>query len=77
MTELQRLELAALTGDRQAVIEVVSCLREYRQLGEILMDASRWGDQGRIFYFESGPDPRNLIVSIENLEHDMPIKEIQ
>ena len=32
MTPLQNDELAALTGDRSAVIRVVSALREYRQL---------------------------------------------
>jgi hypothetical protein len=32
MTPLQGDELSALTGDRDAVIRVVSALREYRQL---------------------------------------------
>jgi hypothetical protein len=39
-TELQKVELRALTGDRQAVIQLVSALRKYRAAVEKMFEHS-------------------------------------
>lgn len=43
LTHIQKRERDAMVGDSQAVIEVVSALREYRQVVKNLLNA-RYGD---------------------------------
>ena len=43
LTQLQQAEREAMTGDREAILTVISALRRYRALGKRLLD-SRYSD---------------------------------
>ncbi len=62
LTELQRTERSALTGDRMAVARVVSALREYRAAVQRALDL-RWGD-GAI----DGAISHTLAGTVESIE---------
>ncbi len=57
LTPLQELEQAALAGDREAIISVVSALRRYREL------IARWKMSCSSTYYES-----NASADIEEIE---------
>jgi hypothetical protein len=62
LTPLQQDERDALTGDRRAVLRVVSALRAYREAVKTALD-TRWGDDAI-----DGAHSHSLACAVKEIE---------